>query len=173
MRVVSFHSANVAAMRTWIERIEAHYHPSVRVGVARTISAYAERGTPEDALIDLVIALESLFGGSTELSFRISTAVGWLLGANADERRTIQREAKSIYNDRSRLVHGEELTEEKASQSRRAAERLIVGVFRTLLDRRPELLADRERAAKLILGTSVPAVLPCLRQPSSSAASLP
>jgi hypothetical protein len=64
----------------WIHRLENHYHPRMRVAIERCLSAFAERGSADDSLIDLVIALESLFGGrGGELRLRISTAVAWLL----------------------------------------------------------------------------------------------
>jgi len=75
-----------------------------------------------------------------------------LLGQNAETRRTVQQNAKRVYDVRSKLVHGEPLAETEALQAQRGAERLVIGAFRALLADRPDLVGDRERAGKLILG---------------------
>jgi hypothetical protein len=139
-------------IETWIDRLETNYHPKVRVAVKRCLSAFAERDTPDDALIDLVVALESLFGGQTELTLRISTALAWLLGKHAQQRTAIQRDAKRVYSARSKLVHGGELGHSKAVESQRLAEHLLLASFDRLFTDRTDLIPDEERAAKLILG---------------------
>ena len=70
------------ALVTWANRIARSYHPSVAVAMRRTLSAVAEsRFSPEDALIDAVIAWENLFGtgGRSEMMFRITTVLTILL----------------------------------------------------------------------------------------------
>lgn len=66
------------------------------------------RTTPEDQLIDLVIALESLFSPSDkgELRFRISLNAALLLGNDAEDRTGIMDFVKNMYDHRSALVHG-------------------------------------------------------------------
>lgn len=66
------------------------------------------RTVPEDQLIDLVIALESLFSPveKTELRFRISLSAALLLGKDPDERRDIMDFIRDMYDHRSALVHG-------------------------------------------------------------------
>jgi hypothetical protein len=123
------------------------------VAIKRCISAFAERQTPDDALIDLVIALESLFGGrSGELRFRISTALAWLLAKDADERRSVQSDAKQVYDARSALVHGGDLKDGEAYEKQLVAEQLLLAAFTRLFTDRPDLVTDSDRAGTLILG---------------------
>jgi hypothetical protein len=137
----------------WLRRLEANYHPSVRVAMKRSISAFAERGSPDDALVDLVIALESLFGGrGGELRLRISAALAWLLANDSEGRIAIQQRAKRVYDARSKLVHGEELAGEEATEYRGLAEELVLDAFERLFASRTDLLPNRERSGQLIIG---------------------
>lgn len=67
-----------------------------------------KRTTPEDQLIDLVIALESLFSPSDkgELRFRISLNAALLLGKDPEDRSAIMDFVMDMYDHRSALVHG-------------------------------------------------------------------
>lgn len=61
-----------------------------------------------DQMIDLGIAFESIYlGGDVrgELSFTLRIRAAWFLGKNAEERESILREFKVIYDCRSRAVH--------------------------------------------------------------------
>ncbi len=149
----SFQEDDLKRLQEWIRHLETNYHHSVRVAIRRCISAFAERETADDALIDLVIALESLFGGPGELTLRISTAVAWLLGSNATERAEIQRDAKRVYAARSKLVHGDELGDDEARESQQRAETLLLDSLAELFSKRTDLVPDSERAGKLILDT--------------------
>ena len=139
-------------LQDWIARLEKHFHPSVRVAIKRCLSAFAERSKADDALIDLVIAMENLFGAKEgELRFRISTAMAWLLGSDAEDRVRVQREVRAVYDARSKIVHGGELAEDESSENQRRAERLLLGALVALFTRRPDLISDPERAGRLIL----------------------
>ena len=65
--------------------------------------------SPEDQIIDLVIALESLYlsgiDSKTELRFRFSLHAAWHLGKNKAHRKELMKEFKAIYDWRSRVVH--------------------------------------------------------------------
>lgn len=65
------------------------------------------RTSSEDQLIDLTIALEALFSPTeaTELRFRISHRTALLIGRNPEERRSLLRFLRKIYDARSALVH--------------------------------------------------------------------
>ena len=152
MRTVELNEAAAGDLASWLGRLEANYHPSIKVALKRTISAFAERNSPEDALVDLVIALESLFGGQGELRMRISAAIAWLLAPDADGRAVIQRDTKNVYDARSKLVHGEELAGDDVVEHQRHAESLVLGSLEQLLTSRTDLVANRERSIALILG---------------------
>lgn len=66
-----------------------------------------KRTTPEDQLIDLVIALESLFSPSDkdELRFRISLNAALLIGKDPEDRNAIMDFVTKVYDHRSGLVH--------------------------------------------------------------------
>jgi hypothetical protein len=84
--------------------------PPLRQAIA-TAGDYYEghhrRTSPEDQLIDLVIALEALFSPATgtELRFRIAHRGALLLGNNPEERRVVARFLRKMYDARSSLVH--------------------------------------------------------------------
>jgi hypothetical protein len=149
----SIQGGDLERFQEWIGRLETHYHHSVQVAIRRCISAFAERETADDALIDLVIALESLFGGPAELTLRISTSLAWLLGGDAPERAEIQRDAKRVYAARSKLVHGDELGDDQAHDCQQRAETLLLSALAELFSERTDLLPDSERAGKLMLDT--------------------
>ncbi len=63
----------------------------------------------EAKLIDLMVCMESLFGGDQELRFRISQRVALLLSARKkSDRSRIFKIVYDLYNKRSRIVHGGE-----------------------------------------------------------------
>ena len=77
------------------------------VAARRMISAMAERKDSADALVDLVIVWENLFGSRQgEPTLRVSAALGWLLGSSAEEREAISSRAARLYSLRSDIVHG-------------------------------------------------------------------
>jgi len=137
----------------WIHKLEENYHPSIRLAVKRCISGCAERQSPEDALVDLVIALESLFGDvGGEFRLRISTALAWLLGEDVDKRAAIQKDAKRAYDIRSKIVHGAEIGGGDPREGQLLAERLVLDAFERLITDRTDLIADRGRSLKLLIG---------------------
>jgi hypothetical protein len=143
----------LADLEDWMSRIERYYHPALRVATKRAITALAERSTPEDSLIDLMIALESLFGGREgELTFRISSALAWLLGENSQERQRIQGEAKKAYAARSKIVHGEDVDPEEIGKHQERAQWLLLSSLKTLFTQRTDLIGDSARSNKLVLG---------------------
>ena len=124
---------------------------NVAVARRRILGAVGERPDHEDGLIDAIIALENLFGGSTELAFRISAGAAVLL-APPDERRQFMREVKDLYNKRSKLVHGQtSLAPAQAAEARDKAVLLVVQALRKLYEDRPDLLSDKNRSETLLL----------------------
>ena len=62
-----------------------------------------------DCLVDFVTSLEGLVlpGVTQELRNQFSLRIAWLLGSSRSEREEIFREARDIYDLRSKVVHGE------------------------------------------------------------------
>jgi hypothetical protein len=63
----------------------------------------------EEKLIDLMVSMESLFGGGQEIRLRISLRAAYLLSAGREsERPQIFRRIYDLYDKRSKIVHGGE-----------------------------------------------------------------
>jgi hypothetical protein len=93
------------------EAIVTDMTPTLRQAL-ETAGGYYEghhgRGTPADQLIDLVIALESLFSPPNErqeLSYRVALTAATMLGHNADTIEDLFDFIRDMYGARSRLVH--------------------------------------------------------------------
>lgn len=80
---------------------------TLQVAARRAVSALVHRTNAGDALIDAVMAWESLVGGNTETTFRVTAALTLLLEIKLAERIPYYKKLKKIYETRSRIVHGE------------------------------------------------------------------
>jgi len=95
----------------WVALEKVHADDKV-AGPLRRFTFAAERALPEDKIVDLVIAAESLFLGDIkpsdrgELRFRLSTRVALLLGETVAERKQIFAFMRRAYDARSGLAHG-------------------------------------------------------------------
>jgi hypothetical protein len=139
----------------WIQVIDERRVKSITVAIRRTLYAAAERVDATDGLVDAVIAWENLVGSSQgETTLRISAALAWLLGKNADERREIRKQVADLYKVRSAVVHGSRfLKPPEAEERRREALDIALRALRALF-KRPDLLStsSTERSVQLILG---------------------
>jgi hypothetical protein len=100
--------------------LEAIAHDLVSAGVrarrhvesaVRRFSFAGERRRPDDRLLDLMIAAESLFLGHLperegELRFRLSLHAAHLIGQDLSERKEVARLMRLAYDTRSAIVHG-------------------------------------------------------------------
>lgn len=149
--------AQIDSLKEWAQRVEQHYDSSIEVAVRRTLSAIRERVDAEDAVIDAVIAWENLFGhgGQTEVVFRVTSALAVLLESEAAKRAELRRQLEKVYALRSTVVHGGEPKPKDNLQERKElAIRTGVDALRALLRDRPDLIKDRERGIRLILGSA-------------------
>lgn len=94
-------------LETWSSRLhDQHTDRGVTLARGRLVNAMV-RPDPEDALIDAVVAWEALFGDSQgELRFRIATSIAWLLAKDGSNRQSVFKQARDLYDFRSRIVHG-------------------------------------------------------------------
>jgi len=61
----------------------------------------------EEALIGLIVSLESLIGTNSEIRYRISLRASTLLSINNDEKRhVIFKQVYDLYDKRNKVVHG-------------------------------------------------------------------
>jgi len=60
-----------------------------------------------DRLLDATICFETMMPGNTELIYRLSQNVSFIVGTNPTERLSIFENMKKLYDVRSKLVHGD------------------------------------------------------------------
>lgn len=147
--------SEIDACQRWTNTVASRYDDSINVAVRRLLSAVREQLDFEDALIDGVIVWENLFGhgGTTEVGFRVTSALAHLLQPDPSARTRYRAELSKVYDLRSRVVHGGEVRV-KDRLRERARTAIMVGIqaLRTLFDSRPELLTARDRGIRLTLG---------------------
>jgi hypothetical protein len=85
---------------------------------SRRFGYAADRNRPDDEIVDLFIAAESLFLGeggppAGELTFRLSTRAALFADGGADERRRVLTFVRKAYRTRSGIVHSGKLDESK------------------------------------------------------------
>ena len=80
---------------------------NLKIAMARLSSSYEKR-YPADRLIDLVIALEALFGDgdSSSTTYKVAMRGACWLYAKESDRHAALRTIKKLYGYRSRIVHG-------------------------------------------------------------------
>jgi hypothetical protein len=146
---VPFPAHRLAMLEEWLARADQSYDPSIRVAVTRTLSAAADRQLSDDALIDYVIALENLFGGpGSALERRISNALASILAATEEEATEVRERSRRVYRARSRLVHGDELSEPDEHPADEARD-LLLDALRALFTTHKHLAADRKARRRL------------------------
>lgn len=134
--------------------VNDRYEAALDVATRRTLSAIRERSDAQDALIDAVIAWESLFGhgGLTEVIFRVTTALAILMQPDKKLRLDLVRDLKRVYAVRSRVVHGSEIrTKDKLEERKELAISTAILALRTLLLDRPDLISNQDRGMELIV----------------------
>lgn len=75
------------------------------------LDLYAREDFDAVDVVNALTALEALLlnGGTTELTYRLSVRVAYLLGTDATSRKKIFADMKGFYDLRSTVVHGSEL----------------------------------------------------------------
>ena len=68
---------------------------------------------PEEKLVNYFIALEALYSGGTEITFRFSMRISTLLGIESNDILEIFNDAQTYYGDRSKAVHGKIISMDK------------------------------------------------------------
>jgi hypothetical protein len=109
-----FQTANHYVHRKWLKKINSseivafynllklNKHAEIQLAINRYISAFAKADTG-DKIIDLVIALESLYPSvKSENTYRISIMTAIALGQGYELFEIVKR----IYGERSEIVHG-------------------------------------------------------------------
>lgn len=115
----------------------------VGTGARRWNAALGDGGA--DSLIDLRIALESLYsgrkGGRTSAK-ELALRAAWHLGRDKRDRHRIYHEARRVYQCGSKVVHGEELGNVQAAETYSIGKELCRNAILMMLENEPkDLLA--------------------------------
>ena len=87
-----------------------HQKPQPLYNAMSRFSSSYEKRTLADRLVELVIALEALFGDrSNSLTYKIAIRCSSLLYPPGETRVKVFKAIKKVYADRSAIVHGERL----------------------------------------------------------------
>ena len=108
----------------WAKRLEVSREGTLQIAERRLVSAIAQRSEKADALIDAVIAWESLVGPRNNPTSVVPEALANLIESDPAARPDLQRKLKKIYDTRSRVVHGDLADGEKVSAASSEAIRI-------------------------------------------------
>jgi Apea-like HEPN len=97
----------LAETQAWARRLEESRSGSLQIAERRLVSAIAQRSEKVDALIDAVVAWESLVGATPNTTARVTGALANLLEGEPASRSALRKRLKEIYEIRSRVVHGD------------------------------------------------------------------
>lgn len=81
------------------------------------------------AVARLWSGIEAIFGITSELVYRISLLSACLLAERGDTRKVKFEEVKKLYGLRSKVVHGEQLTDEKVASALNDSYHLLAGLL--------------------------------------------
>lgn len=102
---------------------------------------------PRIAIARLWSGIESLFGITSELVFRISLICAFLLESPGETRLARFRTVKKLYGIRSKAVHGDDLSEEKLYQGMADSFELLRDLILVVVERGSEFSeTDLEKA---------------------------
>ena len=143
-----------ASWNEWISRITAIGLKGVEVAARRLQLAIAERDSPVDRFVDSIIAWENLYGGGGEMTLRISASLALLLGENADRRKQIFDNAKTLYALRGKVVHGTaNVPDSEIDSSATQGVRVAIDALRKIYAELPDLIPfnGQSRSEAMIL----------------------
>ena len=121
---------------------------SLRIAVDRWRRSKVPYVRPEDAYIDLRIALELMYlkdfanEHSQEMRFRLALFGAWHLSANLDERKSIRKALRDTYDAASKAVHAGEVTGDARVNLPDAQDLCRRGIFKLLLEGPPQDWGD-------------------------------
>jgi hypothetical protein len=147
--------SEVESWRSWLGIVMAADLSQLNLAITRILRAQTERRDDSDALIDAVIAWESLFGAVTESTLRVSASLARLLHESGTNREDAQSRYSKIYSRRSNIVHGAQpkYTPEQINKDSRDAITAALEAIRMLLVKRSDLLLldSTTRSVRMLL----------------------
>jgi hypothetical protein len=148
---VSYGETELDALRHWVEKVDDVELGNIAIAVERLLRAIFEI-EPGESLIDAVIAWENLVGARPETTFRVTAGLTVLCEDDPTKRLALRKELGQIYEQRSRILHGDELGGESPLRNR--AIQIGLEAIARLIERRPALLQltkSRQRVDRLLL----------------------
>jgi hypothetical protein len=149
-------SEDVRTWKEWYRLLSLNNVGRIDLALTRVLKATAERREPADVLVDSVIAWEKMFGTKEgEPTFRVTTCLAKLLKETLAERRALRSQLTKVYQLRSDVVHGNRTLSETDHPLCYVALDIAIDAIKTLVDKRPDLLAEGDgagRSAALLLG---------------------
>lgn len=108
---------------------------SKRVSNAARRMFYAETRTKQDdALVDLIVAAESIYlSDNVELSFRTSLYASLWVDGDANRQREVFEAFRNAYNLRSKIVHGSAAPADKVAEAIQAVKPILRAAIRKAL----------------------------------------
>lgn len=135
----------------WVELVDLADLTRVEIAVERLLRAIFEVEAGE-SLIDAVIAWENLLGTQSETVYRVTAGLSVLCEDDRTLRLARRKELGSIYDRRSRMVHGDSVGADFGMRNR--AIQIGLEALARLIERRPELLKlakSSQRVDRLLL----------------------
>lgn len=143
----------IEAIKRWAGYVARADLTHVEIAIDRTLRAIW--GTDwTDSLIDAVIAWENLVGTRSETAYRVTAALAVLCQDDHERRIAARKSLESVYDARSRLVHGDPAPTD-LHRHRELAIQTALEALRRLMTKRRDLLAlskSSKRADRLLLG---------------------
>lgn len=146
-------AAEIKPIEDLAHTLADNYDENLQLASFRTVQAIAHRADRSDALIDAVMAWESLVGTRSETVYRVTTALTRLLEPEVGKRRAFRKELQGIYDTRSRVVHGDVVEPQAIQTDSEEAIRISLRAMLELYRRGGEWLSmsSKERSESLIL----------------------
>jgi Apea-like HEPN len=148
---VTYSEVELNQLGGWIERVQSADIGRISIAVDRILRAIFEVEAAE-SLIDAVIAWENLFGSRIETVYKVTASLAVLCEDDPAKRITFRKELDKLYEERSRLVHGDKAG--AAFEVRNRAIQIGLEAIARLIEKRPDLLEfakSSKRADRLLL----------------------
>jgi hypothetical protein len=149
-------SAQAADWVQWIGLLKGNPDRSqIDIAMRRFMLALGEWRTLEDMLIDSVVVWENLFGAAGDTTLRVCGSMAWILEADTTRRKQLRADLTTIYNFRSRIVHGSKVLEPAHLQKAHDALDIAARALRVVFKHRQDLLKEKDgeaRSLRVLLG---------------------
>lgn len=148
---VAYGEAELNRLGDWIKRLQGADIGHISIAADRILRAIFEVEAAE-SLIDAVIAWENLFGSRIETAYKVTASLTVLCEDDPGKRIAFRKDLDKLYDDRSRLVHGDKAQAEYETRNR--AIQIGLEAIARLIEKRPDLLElakSSRRADRLLL----------------------